>query len=420
MKPLILVCGALIACLCDRAMAIPQTFGNGLFGVQFNGKDFTHDFIALANWDGNQLPGDWIEEGGLEDMTMHRMRSVPLVFGVVPMSVRSVSDEGGRLEAIEVTYLDAGAFFGYRPGGDEAVAAARESIEARQRRFEEIYDRFDAEIRKNLREISSSDGRSASVGRTQFLRGRPLDFLSSGFALRYQAIANQALRLTIVREGDARNHYLEDQLVEMDRDERAAWFSAKVRREASGDVLISGVPVFRQGVRPYCAISTLGMVTHYLGLRISVEGLAAAAGFRNDGTAGGTKLLELYAASAQEAKIRSSRSGKFDFERAQRSLEAGFPVLVWRKYDPDRDALHTDFSKLYRGAAHATLPIVDDAERATWPGDEAPNHASVITGFNAERGEVIFVESWGEHTRGRRMRFEELEATSYMAFYYRL
>ena len=224
----------------------------------------------------------------------------------------------------------------------------------------------------------------------------------------------------IVRQEDARKDYLDDYLVGMDRESRAAWFRSKVKREGSGDVVISGVPVFRQGVRPYCAISTLGMVTHYLGLRITVEGLASAAGFRNDGTAGGTKLLELYAASAQEAKVRSSRSGKFDFERAQRSLEAGFPVLVWRKYDAARDDLHTDFAKLYRRAPEAILPVVDDAERATWPGEDAPNHASVVTGYNAERGEVIFVESWGEHTRGRRMRFEELEATSYMAFYFSL
>ncbi|MGI9242392.1 MAG: hypothetical protein ACR2RV_16460, partial [Verrucomicrobiales bacterium] len=68
MKPLILVCGVIFACLCERALAIPQTFGNGFLGVQFNGKDFTDEFIALANWDRNQLPGDWIDEGGLEGM----------------------------------------------------------------------------------------------------------------------------------------------------------------------------------------------------------------------------------------------------------------------------------------------------------------------------------------------------------------
>ncbi len=44
----------------------------------------------------------------------------------------------------------------------------------------------------------------------------------------------------------------------------------------------------------------------------------------------------------------------------------------------------------------------------------------MITGYNAERGEVIFLESWGEHTRGRRMRTEELEATAYMVFYFKM
>ena len=270
--------------------------------VQFNGKDFTDDFIALANWENNQLPGDWDEEGGLEGMTLRRMTANPLVFGVVPMSVRSISDEDDRLEAIEVVYLDAGEFFGYRPGGDDAVAAARDSIEARKRHFAEIYTSFDEEIMTRLKATSESEGRPAVIGKTRFLRGRSLDFVKSGFALRYQKVAENGLRLTIVRQGNARNHYLDNQLEDMDRDARAAWFRGKVERKKSGDVVISGVPVFRQGVRPYCAISTLGMVTHYLGLRISVEGLASAAGFRNDGTAGGTKLLELYAASPRRQR----------------------------------------------------------------------------------------------------------------------
>ena len=257
---------------------------------------------------------------------------------------------------------------------------------------------------------SERQGKQVSIGRTSFLRGRAVDFVRSGFSLRYQAVEDHSIRLTIVREGEAQEHYLDQELVGMDRQERGAWFASKVNREASGDVTVTGVPVFRQGERPYCAISTLGMVTHYLGLRLSVEGLAAAAGFKNDGTAGGTKLLELYAASAQEAGVRSSRMGRFDYEKAKRSLEAGFPVLVWRKYDANRDLLHTEFAKLYRREPAAE----------TWPGDEAPNHASVVTGFNPERGEVIFVESWGEQTRGRRMRFEEMEESSYMAFYYKL
>jgi hypothetical protein len=43
-------------------------------------------------------------------------------------------------------------------------------------------------------------------------------------------------------------------------------------------------------------------------------------------------------------------------------------------------------------------------------------HASVITGVNKKRDEVIFTESWGENNRNRRMRAEEMEATAYVTF----
>jgi hypothetical protein len=41
----------------------------------------------------------------------------------------------------------------------------------------------------------------------------------------------------------------------------------------------------------------------------------------------------------------------------------------------------------------------------------------VVNGYNAVRREVIFTESWGESARNRRMRIEELEGTSYLAYY---
>ena len=64
------------------------------------------------------------------------------------------------------------------------------------------------------------------------------------------------------------------------------------------------------------------------------------------------------------------------------------------------------------------LPEPDDSDKARWPGVGSPAHASVITGYNRQTNEVIFDESWGEHARGKRMRAEELEATSYYVFYF--
>ena len=92
-------------------------------------------------------------------------------------------------------------------------------------------------------------------------------------------------------------------------------------------------------------------------------------------------------------------------------------MLVWRRFDSGRDRLHSAFARRYEGDPKATLPAVTEAEKSTWPITEGYKHASLITGFNEERGEIIFTESWGEHARNRRMRIEEMAATSYLSFY---
>jgi hypothetical protein len=185
--------------------------------------------------------------------------------------------------------------------------------------------------------------------------------------------------------------------------------------QENGDIKINGIPMFRQGQRPYCAISTLGMATHYLGLRLGTDALAAGARFRYINTAKGSKMLDLYRAAAEESDAILQRGRSFDFERAQKYLEKGFPIVVWRRYSHERNLLHN-------AAAQGTkLPESTPNDRITWPtAKDAPGHASVITGFNKKTGEVIFMESWGEHARNKRMRAEELEATSYATFYFKI
>ena len=135
------------------------------------------------------------------------------------------------------------------------------------------------------------------------------------------------------------------------------------------------------------------------------------AGFRYG--QGGKKMIEAYSAVAKEGAVRMSRSTKVDPDRVRKSLDAGFPVLVWRHYDADRNRLHAMAAR-----APGLLPPPDEADRATWPTGNAPAHSSLITGYNADTGEVIFAESWGEHARGKRMLMEEIEATAYYIFYY--
>ncbi len=393
--------------------AIPQSFGGGgFFGAdaappRVLDEDWTDELVAVALWGGGGgLPGDWSEVPSVEGEEVRRWEIAPRVFGAHPRAVFATLEEGA-LRSISLLYLDAGDHYGYRPG----EADLREL----QRSFKARYKELEETLEDALAERAERRGQRTAVGRTAFLRSEYLDYPLGDLTLRYSAVEGQGVSVTVLRTDDLRGDYLDASIATLDTKERRERCLSRVERGAGGDVVLTGVPAFRQGQRPYCAVGTLGMATHYLGLRMGTDALAAGARFRGTGSAKGAKVLELYMAAAKEVDAGLQRSGRFDFDRAQRALDKGFPVVVWRRYSRERDLLHA------AAAGGAPLPRADEADRASWPtGEDAPGHASVVTGFNAETGEVIFAESWGEHAQGKRMRAEELEATSYAAFYFKL
>ena len=92
-------------------------------------------------------------------------------------------------------------------------------------------------------------------------------------------------------------------------------------------------------------------------------------------------------------------------------------MIVWRRFSPERNQLHSDFISDLQKDPSATLPDPQtDSERASWPDQKAPLHASVIVGYHAQRGEFLFLESWTGNDHPRRMRTAEMEATAYFTF----
>ena len=89
------------------------------------------------------------------------------------------------------------------------------------------------------------------------------------------------------------------------------------------------------------------------------------------------------------------------------------PAIVWRRFSHQRNQLHDRIAR--DPDAKLPNPALSE-ERAKWPGDEAPLHASVITGYDTLKNEVFFLESWSGHDRTRRMRIEEMAATTYLCF----
>ena len=144
--------------------------------------------------------------------------------------------------------------------------------------------------------------------------------------------------------------------------------------------------------------------------------MAAAAGFQNTGSAGGSNMVKLYQAVASEAGLSMDRKSKFNEAAEKRALAGGLPVIVWRRFSWERNAQHDRVA-----TGRTTLPDPrSTVEAATWPGADAPLHASILTGYDANRGEVFFLESWTGRDKPRRMSFEEMAAMSYLVFIFDL
>ena len=374
--------------------------------------------IAAAKWD--QLPGKWVEQAALSTESVKVLTAPASVFGHVPELV-AARYEGSEVRSIYMQFADAGSYFGYTSRADLESGRKSAALQKRQRQFKRHYREITSALEKQLPKQVGARGEQREVGKTEVLRSRYTDYDNGEVVVRLGASEDDYIYVEVMRSGDAEHGYMDPEVSAMKRKDRMRALREKVERGENGDVVIGEIPIFLQGSRPYCAINTLGMVTHHFGLRIPVNGLAASAGLKNTGSAKGSKIMELYYAAAQEADIKFMRASTFDFDRAQQAIDDGYPVLVWRRYSKGRDQLHTEFAKKFEADPAAELPAPDSpSEIGSWPGKQAPGHASVVTGYNAERGEVIFLESWGEHTRGRRMRAEELEATGYMVFYFKM
>ncbi len=411
MKFLLFTLPAFLVAL-ENVFAIPQNFGGNFFGATFQPRDINEDFteqlLAEAIWRGEELPQVWKSIPSLDGNEVKLLAVNPVILGQRPAAVFA-NTQKGRLQSIAALYLDAGHFFGYH-GNRE-----KDDIKALQRDFKKRYAQLEKALGKTLGERAEDGPDDAVIGRTALLRNTYQDYRIGKLTLRFSAIENHSISLIILRTEDISDDYLDVDIASLDKRQRRKQLLANVRQDRSGDVTIGGIPMFRQGLRPYCAVSTLGMATHYLGLRMSTDALASGARFRNTGSAKGSKILDLYRAAAEEALASVQRSGSFDFKRAKKYLEKGFPVVVWRRYSSERNLLHSAAAK------GKVLPEANPADRASWPTSKTdPGHASVVTGYNEKTGEVIFMESWGEHTRGKRMHIEELEATSYAAFYFKI
>lgn len=370
-------------------------------------------FLNEAAWDNTAFVQAWAPANSPTRIALKTFPDNPPIFGISPQVVIG-RFEGRRIESISFVFHDAGFYFGYVPRGAEDPNAR-----AKQAAYDAEFGTILKTLREGLQDLADEKGDGGQLGR-RFPVPLPFEIYEHGeIASRIIAVEKQLIKLTLFRSREDAEAALDPDTAKLSGRDRDESYEKFVRRTDWGDVLIDEIPIFPQGNRAYCGVSSLSMALHFLGVNLETEELAAGSAIQYGST---RKMLirEVYVAAADEGEIRASRATSFDFKKARDSIDKGIPVIVFRRYDSQRDYLHTTFAKRFESDRTAELPKPDLNDQATWPPKASPAHATIVNGYNEQRGEVIFTESWGEHVRNRRMRIEEMEGTAYYAFYFRL
>lgn len=386
---------------------------------RFN-ADLTEEFLTKAKWQQGDFSGPWREEASLPDLQVRRMTKLPTVMGEVPMSVVAYKDQSETKE-IAVHFIDAGLFFGYRSGGEQ-TQAERDQGQARRKEFSDHMESLLERLEERLEE-GCGEGTSGTLGQTEELRTEFTEYQWDEFVLRLVEREDHSVSLHIYLAGDQPTSLVDSKWVEASRRDRQEKLESAVVEEDDGSVRIVGVPVLTQGMTPYCGIHSLAMVGRYIGIRTSPEALAAGAEFKNTGSAGGSDMVGLHKAVASELDMHVSIAPKLDRSRFERSIRAGLPVIVWRRVSTGREDFHARIAQDSRKGKIVALPTLSPEDLALLPDRRAkgsPSHASVLTGWSADGEEIFYLEPWGELGEGRRMRWEELEATAYAVFHFKL
>ncbi|MDQ8189338.1 hypothetical protein [Roseibacillus persicicus] len=401
--------------------AIPNSVFGGIANVEspFNGRDLTEPLIAAAAGGVGELPGEWQDEASVPGTRSAYLLARPKVFGQEALLVRGLWRKE-KLEEIQITFNDAGSYFGYfseeAPENLSARAKVdflREKMALRQQEFAELHEKSYQSIREQLEQRGTGRTREIRFGKSRSIRAEVEQFEWDGVTARLFHGKDRLVRVSLSSSESLPETWMDREVAELDSRAYSNWLRDRVEKKQNGDLLLSELAVVPQGYRPYCGLNTLVMSGRYLGLHLDEDWLACAGQFQNTGSAAGSQMLSLYNSVASEAGLKMKRLNRFDTAMVKRSLREGLPVIVWRRWDRERDQLHSSITRQVASGAEADWGPI---EPSALPTEKAPLHASVIVGFNDEREEFLFLESWAGLETPRRMLVRELDSTAYLTF----
>lgn len=179
-----------------------------------------------------------------------------------------------------------------------------------------------------------------------------------------------------------------------------------VRKDASGDVYITGIPMVDQGDKGYCVVASCQRLFGYLHIPCDQHELAEIAGSdAGRGTSIGAFALAL--------------------DRIDNTFKVRFkPLLVKspNSASPDRNARPDRFAALVQEYVDKGIPLLWSLQLGLYP--EVPpismqtsgGHMRLMMGYNLLKQELIFSDSWGAGHEMKRMKMTDALNATYGVF----
>lgn len=217
-----------------------------------------------------------------------------------------------------------------------------------------------------------------------------------------------------------------------------------VKKNDDGYVFIENLPMVDQGDKGYCAVASAEVVLRYYGCEVDQHIIAQIAGTSADGGTDPEKMYDMLKKTSTKFGIKIKDIFSFDFGRLRKTLkkyndvekkskmpETKFPnhgnILGYynqMKLDILREARvqgeKTDYNKFCKEITNS----VDEGVPLLWSlilgkakeSVELPQllggHMRIIKGYNKDKNEIVYMDSWGAKHEWKTMNIEDAWAVT--------
>ncbi len=193
----------------------------------------------------------------------------------------------------------------------------------------------------------------------------------------------------------------------VERAKASAKLVENLKKNAFGDVWISGIPMVNQGQKGYCVPATIERVLRYYGIEsLDMHKIAELSGTQ---IGGGTSVQEMINALAPVVKKNRLEfaTQKLTFNKIRQSVDRGVP-MIWTMFStPEYMSRMRKISIARQDGADPATHAKRLSTLAPLAAEKSNAHICLIIGYNAKTKEICVSNSWGESADKLWVRFDD-------------